>query len=587
MSQDLEVTIKANIKQLKKDLSEAENELKKLKDPADDIEGAFDGVLDSVDKLGSKSGIFNSIDAATGGIAGNALDIIKGFKGAAVSANLFKTALIGTGIGAIVVAVGVIAVYWDDIVDAVYGVSRELKRQIELQQESVDLAQTEYDIINAQINSLKLSGKTDKEINKIKISRLQILLQEKKALLDLAQTQLDNTIKSERESRRILLKFVGLAFYAQQELAKTFDNIFGTNFEGDVKAAQKSFIDFIAGTDSKEGQKEVNDLNIEVLKLQDSIDKLKLDNIKIDKKAADDLRKLFESIDKDLEILDEQQAGENAIAVAEIYEESGARIKDALKIEADPFDFGLDDSIESIKSFESKLQDIRKLLNDENFNFAESISLDQMDKLVDSLEFAAQKAVAAKELTNAAISGLSSSLANSIQSDNEIINAFTGAIIATGEKLLTELASQALAGIAVKQATATAQIATDQAVATSGAIASASSTAAASGPGAAFLLPALIGAAVGFIAASFSGLKFATGGIVPGGSYNGDQVPALLNSSEMVLNRGQQAELFKLANGASRQASAESSTASIVVGKVIGQDILLVSKRAERSNKKY
>ncbi|AGO48334.1 tail length tape measure protein [Cellulophaga phage phi17:1] len=587
MSQDLEVTIKANIKQLKKDLSEAENELKKLKDPADDIEGAFDGVLDAVDKLGSKSSIFNSIDAATGGIAGNTLDIIKGFKGATVSANLFKTALIGTGIGAIVVAVGAIAVYWDDIVDAVYGVSRELKRQIELQQESVDLAQTEYDIINAQINSLKLAGKTDKEINKIKISRLQILLQEKKALLDLAQTQLDNTIKSEKESRRILLKFVGIAFYAQQSLAKSFDNIFGTNFQEDVKAAQNAFLDFIAGTDSKEGQKEVNDLNIEVLKLQDSIDKLKLDNIKIDKKAADDLRKLFESIDKDLEILDEQQAGENAIAVAEIYEESGARIKDALKIEADPFDFGLDDSIESIKSFESKLQDIRKLLNDENFNFAESISLDQMDKLVDSLEFAAQKAVAAKELTNAAISGLSSSLANSIQSDNEIINAFTGAIIATGEKLLTELASQALAGIAVKQATATAQIATDQAVATSGAVAAGASTAAASGPAAAFLLPALIGAAVGFIAASFSGIKFATGGIVPGGSYNGDKVPALLNSSEMVLNRGQQAELFKLANGASRQASVAASGTESIVGKIVGADILLISKRAEKQNKRF
>jgi len=43
--------------------------------------------------------------------------------------------------------------------------------------------------------------------------------------------------------------------------------------------------------------------------------------------------------------------------------------------------------------------------------------------------------------------------------------------------------------------------------------------------------------------------KFATGGIVGGMSFSGDNVPAMVNSGEMVLNKGQQANLFKLANG--------------------------------------
>jgi hypothetical protein len=44
--------------------------------------------------------------------------------------------------------------------------------------------------------------------------------------------------------------------------------------------------------------------------------------------------------------------------------------------------------------------------------------------------------------------------------------------------------------------------------------------------------------------------KFATGGIVGGSSFSGDQVVANVNSGEMILNRGQQAQLFSMANGA-------------------------------------
>lgn len=57
------------------------------------------------------------------------------------------------------------------------------------------------------------------------------------------------------------------------------------------------------------------------------------------------------------------------------------------------------------------------------------------------------------------------------------------------------------------------------------------------------------GAAIASVIAAFAQLpKFATGGVVGGSSYSGDRVPALLNSGEMVLNRAQQSNLWRMVN---------------------------------------
>ena len=59
----------------------------------------------------------------------------------------------------------------------------------------------------------------------------------------------------------------------------------------------------------------------------------------------------------------------------------------------------------------------------------------------------------------------------------------------------------------------------------------------------------LAGAAVAAVIAAMASIpKFATGGIVPGTSFTGDKVPALLNSGEMILNSSQQSNLFGMLN---------------------------------------
>lgn len=60
----------------------------------------------------------------------------------------------------------------------------------------------------------------------------------------------------------------------------------------------------------------------------------------------------------------------------------------------------------------------------------------------------------------------------------------------------------------------------------------------------------MVGAAITSVLAAFAALpKFATGGIVGGGSYSGDNILARVNSGEMILNQYQQGNLFRMLNG--------------------------------------
>lgn len=62
----------------------------------------------------------------------------------------------------------------------------------------------------------------------------------------------------------------------------------------------------------------------------------------------------------------------------------------------------------------------------------------------------------------------------------------------------------------------------------------------------------MAGAAVASVLASLAALpKFADGGIVSGNSFSGDNILARVNSGEMILNQGQQSNLFRMLNNGS------------------------------------
>ena len=69
---------------------------------------------------------------------------------------------------------------------------------------------------------------------------------------------------------------------------------------------------------------------------------------------------------------------------------------------------------------------------------------------------------------------------------------------------------------------------------------------------------------------------YAEGGIVPGNSFAGDKVMAMVNSGEMILNTNQQKNLFDMLNGIT--GTGISSSKIELTGKIRGKDLLLVQK---------
>jgi hypothetical protein len=71
-----------------------------------------------------------------------------------------KGAIAATGIGLLVIAIGTIYAYWDDIKGVVSGVTSEQKRLNAEAEKNVKSAQDNLDIISQQENILKLQGKS-------------------------------------------------------------------------------------------------------------------------------------------------------------------------------------------------------------------------------------------------------------------------------------------------------------------------------------------------------------------------------------------------------------------------------------------
>lgn len=124
--------------------------------------------------------------------------------------NSIKAAIGSTGIGALVIALGAIYYYWDDIKEAVSGVSEEQKKLTELSEDQYEVEKKKSGELGNQDNILKLQGKSDKEILAIKIKQQKAEIDKGLTVIKNLETERKLAIENAKYYRDIFVKLANI-----------------------------------------------------------------------------------------------------------------------------------------------------------------------------------------------------------------------------------------------------------------------------------------------------------------------------------------------------------------------------------------
>ena len=216
-----------------------------------------------------------------------------------------RAAIGSTGIGLLVIALGAIVAYWDDIKELVGGVSSEQKKVLAETQKTADAQKKNLDAITESENLLKLQGKSEKEILAIKIKQTEETINSQIALLETQESVAKSQEKIAARNKEILQAVISVITLPLTFVLTTIDQVgkaLGKNF-----GLQKQFAGGIAGLVfdpeqvKAEGEKTAKETNKQITKLKNDLAGYKLDVSKINQAAADkELKKREEEADKEI-----------------------------------------------------------------------------------------------------------------------------------------------------------------------------------------------------------------------------------------------------------------------------------------------
>jgi hypothetical protein len=178
--------------------------------------------------LALSQGLSTITDAAKdfkrfGTIATGAFNSIK--TGAAAAFKSIKAGLASTGIGLLVIALGSIVAYWDDIKALVGGVSSEQEELNKLAQENLETQEEKLDAIDGQSNQLKLQGKSEREILGLKIKQTDEAIKAAEVNIANAKATKDAQIQATKRNREILLGIINFISTPVKYLLGAVDSI--------------------------------------------------------------------------------------------------------------------------------------------------------------------------------------------------------------------------------------------------------------------------------------------------------------------------------------------------------------------------
>lgn len=307
------------------EFQKASQKAAELKDQIDDVNdkikvsggSSFEKLNNSFQMI--KDGILNlDFEKMKIGMSGFKAGAADAFASATKGMSGFKIALAATGIGALVVAIGLLAANWDKVTQAIDGVTQAQKEHLEESKKQTIEADKKLKIVESSENIYKMQGKTEKDILNLKIlATKQALMKheiEMKSAADIAKVQIESAKRNHDILQGILtalsspiilvlkaVDMLGGALGKNFGLVDKFNNLTNSvaNMMFDPDEMQKK-----ADEASKAAQEGLLDMQNKVAGYQLAIKA-------IDKKEVDDKKKLDEELYKTQKANFEKSLAEN------------------------------------------------------------------------------------------------------------------------------------------------------------------------------------------------------------------------------------------------------------------------------------
>lgn len=230
--------------------------------------------------------------------------VVPAFTTAAGAARAIGAAL---GIGVIIAGVTALIALFKNLDISINGVSRSDAKLLEQQEKRLQASKDNVDALDAQDNILKLQGKSEGDILKMKIAALKVAIDNQKAVIETSKAQATAQIAAAQRNKDILtgiLNFISAPFQLLMDgidaIAKKlgYDTGLGKTFQ-DLKASAANLV-----FDPKQTEEEAKATQAEqekaLLDMQNKLAGHKLAVKDIDRKAAEDRRKAAEEETKRL-----------------------------------------------------------------------------------------------------------------------------------------------------------------------------------------------------------------------------------------------------------------------------------------------
>jgi len=329
-------------KQLKQAVSERKDALTDqrlgLKKLAIEQRAATTSVRDYGKEQKENTNIVRAIDKLTGGFATKIIKLTKGFKSSLKGIKGFigglsgvKKALIGTGIGALVVLVGTLVSNFDKIKESLFGISKETKNTVKSAEKTASASQEQLDALNSSENILRAQGKSEKQIRDLKKQQTDETITALEAQLEAQKTVRQQQIDTAKRNKTILEGILNFITAPLKLLTKSIDSI-GAKFGKDFGLTEsiESFNEAVAGKlfsgIDEEGDEAIKETEKQLLKLKNARANFELQ----DKK--DNENKAKEKRDKELKDAQELEDLKNRIREASANKEDERRALELQKI---------------------------------------------------------------------------------------------------------------------------------------------------------------------------------------------------------------------------------------------------------------